>query len=505
MKGLLKPLFQPPSLLSLFLLLCVFGIMEVLVLEHYVTYNQHLCPTLSSASMVSSSRATVDAQDKTKKISVEEYEAAHNKFNKQTKEYLTNKLRVTSASIKELVNQIKLDSMETFKRSHSANRQRTASYLPQPKPYKSCIDLQSSEPNPRSCSNNKDTFIIGLWCHRQEREKNKRRREFMLQKNWIKFTYFVILYVCTYNLWQIQEPVEQRMKAIGQVIEEYDMDIIAFQEIRHIGNNRNNKLQMDMIVEHLNKKDGNSKPWHYVLSPLKFKETNEVEYLGILTKFDVEIVKHSQKNLQSGNKERIIMITTLYFKTIDLLVNVWNVHLGLDALGHCMDAIDIWNWSNDQYSANHASNFVQIILGDFNTYFDFEFPLELLTFTPAHKLELKFFLSQKKYNPCFQVFQRYFAQLALSNLSYPHFIDGLLRKYERINTRLDVCETFTNFKDFRIIDPTRADRLLFRSPENIWDVCDAWVIGHQPIGTDADDLVIFPSDHKGVVVKMFKK
>ena len=144
---------------------------------------------------------------------------------------------------------------------------------------------------------------------------------------------------------------------------------------------------------------------------------------------------------------------------------------------------------------------LQIILGDFNTYFDFQFPMDLLT------LNLKYrdneMLKQYLLSKCMPLKR----QKYLFKNDVGPFNDAWKDIYGK---DIDVMRTFTNFQDYRIEDFTITDRILYRNgkqtktkqnPTQKWNVCDVWIAGDSALNNITRDY--FPSDHRTVIAKLY--
>lgn len=177
-------------------------------------------------------------------------------------------------------------------------------------------------------------------------------------------------------------------------------------------------------------------------------------------------------------------------------------HLGLSDIGQCE-------------ATNELRNLVEsgpsdvILLGDLNTYFDFEWPMDTLT-RPDDSFTVSSF------NPCGEVNRRFsFLRsqevLKTGQTSYEGFsVDqpvSLKRKnvatmvdvYSRVTNdapRRPLSSTFTNFRDFRVQDNSRPDRILV-GKDSILRPCNLETFGADSFTHDGQQA--YPSDHRGVM------
>ena len=222
-------------------------------------------------------------------------------------------------------------------------------------------------------------------------------------------------------------------------------------------------------------------------------EEDEEEFLVIASKF--AITESEVIRFERGSKGRIVLYAAIAVDDGARMVDVFHTHFGLDAPDHCVNAVDIWDTVN-RYHVLHP-NRLQVLLGDFNTYLDWIYPMDFLTVNHGdgrNKLLLELLGSKCE---------------ALQNRTlygqYPPFTDVWKEMY---GEDIDVMRTFTNFEDHRIEDPAITDRILYRNGigHDSWGVCDVWIAGDQPFSVQVNEQEIeqvFPSDHRTVITKMF--
>ena len=236
-----------------------------------------------------------------------------------------------------------------------------------------------------------------------------------------------------------------------------------------------------------------------MLTEGKKGEEDEEEFLVIASRF--AITESKVISFQRGAKGRIILYAAIAVDNGRRMVDVFHTHFGLEAPDHCVNVMDIWETVN-RYHILHPDR-LQILLGDFNTYLDWEYPMDFLTVNhgDGHNKLLMQFLESK----C-EAFSQMRNRTHI-NGQYPPFIDVWKEIYGK---DIDVMKTFTNFEDERIEDPTVADRILYRNgiSGDSWNVCDVWIAGDQPFSIKVGEKEVeqvFPSDHRTVITKLFMK
>lgn len=182
------------------------------------------------------------------------------------------------------------------------------------------------------------------------------------------------LTVATYNLWNIMFNWEIRKLRVVEMIKETNPDIIAFQEVRMdaVGV-RSQLLELqDMLAD-----------YHWmVVQPAnevqKMKHTYwkgwEREGIGMLSK--LAIIKSTTISIpyMSGpDTNQRIALHAIIGEEEETAVNVLTVHFSYDRQQQCNNAARIMNYISEKRLDN------VILLGDFNTYSDFEWPLRIFT------------------------------------------------------------------------------------------------------------------------------
>ena len=187
--------------------------------------------------------------------------------------------------------------------------------------------------------------------------------------------------VSTLNLWNLNI-WSQRRHAIARTLHSLQLDIVGLQEVRQLpeassGNTQAHQLSRDMQVL------GN--PPHKRLSHVVYEvvDAQLMEGLAILSRYPV--VSH-KLHLLTGNGEekthesaRGVLHAKIQIPTKSIsgnhTVDVFNVHLGIDDLPQCAHVRRLLEIIRLEADGNHLT----ILLGDFNAYFDFEWPVDWLT------------------------------------------------------------------------------------------------------------------------------
>jgi endonuclease/exonuclease/phosphatase family metal-dependent hydrolase len=277
-----------------------------------------------------------------------------------------------------------------------------------------------------------------------------------------------MLRVATYNLWNVNEPVEMRMLAIVDELQALDADVIVLQEVRRW----NGVLQIDWLRERLG--------FAYSLYERTHAESKgDEEGHGVLSRLPLERVQayHIEKDASlsiRGGVGRIV----LHARLVDAGVDVFSVHMGIFDVQQCHAATQL----RALVDASTARR--QIVLGDFNAYIDWEWPLDWLV-EPRDSAWLR-----SPVHPCHRQFQVAAGQV--NNRTSERFVDA----WPHLMPSSVVGNTFTNFEDARKEDCSRPDRVLSRGalePRHIY------LFGDQAIGK-RNGQSIYPSDHRGLLV-----
>jgi len=287
----------------------------------------------------------------------------------------------------------------------------------------------------------------------------------------------VSLKVATYNIWHDNPPLDLRIKAIIDEIKTIDPDIIGFQEVKMW--QKNGSMASITVLDQI----GEQLP----AFPYKaFQNTSVSEGLGLLSKYPIvatSVLVLQTATMDDTNK-RICLHTLVNTSTIGL-INIFVTHLTYGDKGQCMSVIKLFNFTN-----SFDPGIPQILLGDMNTYFDFEWPLDFLT---GQGLQFV----KHKMNPC----SLYWKEISFSSLGMerwnPVYFSDAWEQFINTHTKLLLSgNTFTTFDDQ---DPSRPDRILVRSEFLL--VTKVSIFGNNFIVTS--NATTNPSDHRGVLAYFF--
>jgi len=150
-------------------------------------------------------------------------------------------------------------------------------------------------------------------------------------------------------------------------------------------------------------------------------------------------------------------------------------------------AASLWRYLN-----TFPDDIPKIVAGDMNTYFDFDWPVELLT-------EGFSSLLMNPYNPCFQSVREEFLQHGAEN--YTTLIDVWEENYP-ISANPSTTRWWApwladgnTFSTFGNTDSSRPDRIYYTANE--FACCDVVKFGGESFTYDGK--ISYPSDHMGVL------
>ncbi|XP_063438028.1 uncharacterized protein LOC134719030 [Mytilus trossulus] len=186
--------------------------------------------------------------------------------------------------------------------------------------------------------------------------------------------------VSTYNLWNVMFNWEIRKLKIAKLIKSSNPDVIAFQEVRcGDSKNENQILELQKLLP--------AYKWAFFKCSNKvqkikhsIKKGYNKEGIGILSKLEVLNAKAEELPYTYGpdtNKRLLIHAKLLQG---DQVVNIINVHFSYDRQQQCGNAAALLDYVFRKRLKN------VVLLGDFNTYNDFEAPIDLITFKPGHAM-----------------------------------------------------------------------------------------------------------------------
>ncbi|CAI9721317.1 Hypothetical predicted protein [Octopus vulgaris] len=184
------------------------------------------------------------------------------------------------------------------------------------------------------------------------------------------------LKVATYNLWNIMFNWEVRKMRVIEMIETINPDVIAFQEVRMDSSSvRSQLLELQeklidfnwMVVQPANDVQ---KPKH------TYWNGWEREGIGILSKLPIlKSTTISIPYMSGPDTNQRIALHAMIGYSEDSAIHVLTVHFSYDRQQQCNNAARILHYISEKELEN------VVLLGDFNTYQDFEWPLEVFTDT----------------------------------------------------------------------------------------------------------------------------
>ncbi|XP_052823295.1 uncharacterized protein LOC106882624 isoform X2 [Octopus bimaculoides] len=184
------------------------------------------------------------------------------------------------------------------------------------------------------------------------------------------------LKVATYNLWNIMFNWEVRKMRVIEMIETINPDVIAFQEVRMDSSSvRSQLLELQekladfnwMVVQPANDVQ---KPRH------TYWNGWEREGIGILSKLPIlKSTTISIPYMSGPDTNQRIALHAMIGYSEDSAIHVLTVHFSYDRQQQCNNAARILHYISEKELEN------VVLLGDFNTYQDFEWPLEVFTDT----------------------------------------------------------------------------------------------------------------------------
>ncbi|KAL4234623.1 hypothetical protein ACF0H5_006264 [Mactra antiquata] len=185
------------------------------------------------------------------------------------------------------------------------------------------------------------------------------------------------LSVGTYNLWNIMFNWQTRKLRIVEMIKDLEVDVIAVQEVRS-GYDYNSTNQILELKSQLSSKY----KWHV------YKVANNVTFvdrtidkmypgegIGVISRLPVlsSSVQYLLPHPRDPDKNKRIILHVKIQDTNNVIYNIIIIHLSYYRQQQCRNVEDIITFIH----RNHLQNV--IILGDFNTYNDYDWPIRLLT------------------------------------------------------------------------------------------------------------------------------
>ncbi|XP_033744975.1 uncharacterized protein LOC117330650 isoform X2 [Pecten maximus] len=184
--------------------------------------------------------------------------------------------------------------------------------------------------------------------------------------------------VATCNLWNVMFNWSVRKYRIAQMINDAKPDVVAFQEVRfHADRGGNQIMELQELLPDYK--------WRL------FQEANEVhkpkgahwpgwekEGIGILSRRPITLFsKHTLPPVPGPDTNSRVLILAKVFITPHISVQVGALHLSYDRRQQCGNTKSVIELIRDQESS--PEHLRSVILGDFNTYNDFDWPVKLFT------------------------------------------------------------------------------------------------------------------------------
>ncbi|KJE88496.1 hypothetical protein CAOG_00146 [Capsaspora owczarzaki ATCC 30864] len=296
--------------------------------------------------------------------------------------------------------------------------------------------------------------------------------------------------VASFNIRNFVEPWEIRKAAIARQLRATHADFIGLQELRVLPDQSMGQLEQlaQLLPEY--------RFTHFQAAQTLSGEI--IEGLGILSKHPLEHIESLAINphpqLSSDTNARVCLRVDLDIPKLGR-VEVFVAHLSFDAGEQCRQIAQVSHWMESTWQSTRAS---QILLGDFNVYFDFEWSIDPLT---ARSRDAKDFLASPL-NPCAAAYSQQFP----FHLPEHSFIDAWLSfvaQLDRRESRDNPGITYPAMHNIATADSCRPDRILLRS--DTLHVHHARRFGFLPFDDDGTELPpgrsgFFASDHLGVLV-----
>ncbi|XP_033647637.1 uncharacterized protein LOC117307090 isoform X1 [Asterias rubens] len=181
------------------------------------------------------------------------------------------------------------------------------------------------------------------------------------------------LKVATYNLWNIMFNWDVRKYHIASMIQEADLDVVAFQEVRaDLDEEHSQLLELKSLLP--------SYKWYVYRSsqrvtPFKGAPTGwEMEGLGLLSRHPIvtSITQPLTHQSPKDKNKRLILHASLRLDLINVSISV--AHFSYDHWQQCVNVAEMMKHIRASRPAN------SIIMGDLNTYVDYPWPLEGLLY-----------------------------------------------------------------------------------------------------------------------------
>lgn len=315
------------------------------------------------------------------------------------------------------------------------------------------------------------------------------------------------LHLLTYNLWNINDRWALRRTAIAELVRTAAPHLVAVQESRvspASGLHQIVELARDLADAGFDV----SPVFAPVLRDLPANQGSE-EAVGLLSRLPVLSHTVIQLMPSDGNAAQARALLHVVIDVSSVLgaatpqADVFVAHFPVYDAEQCHSALALWRAVQGLPARPH------ILLGDFNVYFDFEHPLGLLTRPlPPEALWPA--------DPCGAAWAALSIAERARQRAGPHFTDAFDSIHGTHVRRASpggearwwggpapvLGTTFSNFDDYRLADPSRPDRILWRdtSGHGRLATCAAAIAGArqlEPAGRDGPAL--YASDHCAVL------
>ncbi|OWF48749.1 uncharacterized protein LOC110452657 [Mizuhopecten yessoensis] len=201
--------------------------------------------------------------------------------------------------------------------------------------------------------------------------------------------------VATCNLWNVMFNWNVRKYRIAQMITDAKPDVVAFQEVRfHVNGGGNQIMELQELLPDYK--------WRL------FREANKVqkpkgahwlgwekEGIGILSRKPITLFStHTLPAVPGPDINNRGLIIAKIFISPEISVQVAALHLSYERRQQCGNTKSVIELIRDQESS--SEHLRSIVLGDFNTYNDFDWPVKLFTL-PNQKTLLECHIQDEKF------------------------------------------------------------------------------------------------------------
>jgi len=293
-----------------------------------------------------------------------------------------------------------------------------------------------------------------------------------------------LLNVGSLNLWHLNPPWDLRRQKMVEFFKQTKPDIVGLQEVRFVGDvNQAQQLANDI-----------GDPKYNVAFCDVHPEPQQGKNEGIAIISRHEILSTGSMLLGGGSpRNRKVFHAEIRVPGVgDVIFFV--THLTYEESKQCHQMLRVL-----EYMDSVKPDAIQILVGDLNIYFDYEWPLDLLT-RPINKFTFH------RYNPCAsEAIQR--SMQASKTAKFRDAWEDVYKDLARFPG-----STFPNFQDQRAahLDPCRPDRILIRNNKISESVvtCDTYLFGQKTFewsgkdGAGVQRKGMKISDHKGVLTQL---